>query len=156
MKDLFEQEYKKCEKSLFLIALGYVHNTEDAKDVLQDAAVAAYRAFAGLKHREYFKTWMTRIVINKSKNFLRSKQQTEELTDHLQLFSEFSEEDMGIVDAICRMDTKLSVYITLRFYHGMTYKEVAKVLKQSESTTKYKTKKALEVLKLLLEGEDQT
>jgi len=30
--ELFEQKYKECEKSLFLVAFGYLHNTEDAKD----------------------------------------------------------------------------------------------------------------------------
>ena len=35
MYELFEQKYKECEKSLFLVALGYLHNTEDAKDCVQ-------------------------------------------------------------------------------------------------------------------------
>ena len=58
MRELFEQEYRKHEKSLFLVAVAYLHNTEDAKDVLQDAALSAYKAIDGLKNKKYFKTWI--------------------------------------------------------------------------------------------------
>lgn len=156
MRQLFEQEYKKYEKSLFLIAVGYLHNTEDAKDVVQEAAISAFQSFGTLKHREYFKTWITRIVINKSKNFLKSKKYTEELTDNLNVFYNTPTPDFEVMDAICRMDPKASIYITLRFYNDMTYDEVAKALKMPASTVKYKTKKALEELKSFLEGETQS
>lgn len=152
MRQLFEQEYKKCEKSLFLVAVGYLHNTEDAKDVVQDSVLSAYQAFGSLKHMEYFKTWLTRIVINKSKNFLKSRRY-EALTDNLNVFYSIPTSDLEIMDAICRMNSKTSIYITLRFYNDMTYDEVAKALKQPVSTVKYRTKKALEELKSLLEGD---
>lgn len=150
---LFEQEYPKYEKALFLIALGYVHNTEDAKDVLQEALLSAYQSIDTLRHREYFKTWLTRIVINKSKNFLKARRFTEELTDDLNVFYGIPEQDMEIMDAICRMDRSASVYISLRFYNDMNYEEMAQVLKQPISTVKYRTKKALEKLKTILEGD---
>lgn len=153
MQKLFEEEYKKCEKSLFLVALGFLHNTEDAKDVLQEAALSAYLSFGKLKHKEYFKTWLTRIVINKSKNFLKNKKYTEELTDSLNVFYNIETEDLEIMDAICKLDAKSSLYITLRFYSGMTYDEAAKALKQPVSTVKYRTKNALFKLKLILEGD---
>lgn len=153
MQQFFEQEYKKHEKALFLVAVGYLHNTEDAKDVLQDAALSAYQAFDSLKNKDYFKTWLTRIVINKCKNFLKSRRYTEELTDDLNVFSAAPNEEMEIVDAICKMDAALSVYITLKFYNDMTYDQMAKSLALPVSTVKYRTKTALEQLKRLLEGE---
>ena len=76
MEQLFEEEFKKHERALFLVALSYVHNTEDARDVVQEAALSAFRSIGSLRNWEYFKTWMTRIVINKSKNFLKSKRCT--------------------------------------------------------------------------------
>ena len=152
MQQLFEQEYPKFEKSLFLLAVSYVHNTEDAKDILQDALLSACQNVGKLRQPEYFKTWLTRIVINKSKNFLKAKRYTEELTDKLNVFYNIPERDMEIMDALCRMEPKAAAYISLRFYNGMTYQEVAKALKQPVSTVKYKTGKALSQLKELLEG----
>lgn len=153
MRQLFEQEYPKYEKHLFLTALSYVHNTEDAADVLQEALLAAYRSIHSLRHPEYMKTWLTRIVINKAKNFLKARQITEELTDSIGVFYEINERDMEILDALCSMDAEKSVYISLRFYGGMTYEEAAKTLRQPVSTVKYRTAKALEELKARLEGD---
>lgn len=154
MRQLFEQEYKKHEKALFLVALGYLHNTEDAKDIMQEAALSAYQAYGNLKHKEYFKTWLTRIVINKSKNFLKKQRYTEELTDDLNVFYNTPDTDTEVLDAICRLNSKVSIYITLRFYNDMTYDEVARALKQPVSTVKYRTNNALKELKLILEGGD--
>ena len=153
MRQLFEEEYPKYEKSLFLIAISYLRNTEDAKDVLQDALLAAYQNIHSLRQREHFKTWLTRIVINKSKNFLKAKRCTEELTDGINVFYNIPEQDMEIMDALCRMEPEQSIYISLRFYNGMNYAETAKTLKLPVSTVKYRTAKALDKLKTLLEGD---
>lgn len=153
MRELFEQEYKKYEKSLFLIAVGFLHNTEDAKDALQEAALSAYRSFGKLRNGAYFKTWMTRIVINKSKDLLQKRRYTEELNDNLNVFYDAPVADWELLDAICKLNPGVSIYITLRFYNDMTYEEVARALNQPTSTVKHRTKKALLELKSLLEGD---
>ena len=153
MRAFFEQEYMKYEKSLFLIALSYLHNTEDAKDALQDAALAAYRSIDGLKNEAYFKTWFSRIVINKCKNMLSSRRPTEELRDDIGVFCNVPESELEILDAVCRMKRDRAIYISLRFYNDMNYDEVAKALKQPVSTVKYRTRKALDELRQLLEGD---
>lgn len=154
MRELFEQEYRKHEKSLFLVAVAYLHNTEDAKDVLQEAALSAYKAIDSLKNKAYFKTWLTRIVINKCKNFLKSKHYTEELTDGANVFYHIRTEELELMDALCRMDPKSAMYITLKFYNDMTYDEMAKSLLLPASTVKHRTKAALNELKTLLEGDE--
>jgi RNA polymerase sigma-70 factor (ECF subfamily) len=153
LREFFEQEYKKCEKSLFLVAVAYLHNTEDAEDALQEAALSAYRAIDSLKNKEYFKTWMTRIVINKCKNFIKSRHFTEELNDNINVFYDINTDDFEIVDAICKMKRESSMYITLKFYNDMTYDEMAKSQMLPVSTVKHRTKKALSELEKILKGE---
>lgn len=153
MYELFEQKYIECEKSLFLIAISYLHNTEDAKDCVQDATILAWKSFNKLRNKELFKTWITRIVINKCKDYLKKQQYTEELTDSLNVFYNAPTEEIDIIDCICKLPPKLSIYISLRFYNDMTYEEVAQVLKEPVSTTKYKTQKALLELKKYLKGD---
>lgn len=153
MYQLFEQEYKKCEKSLFLVAIGYLHNTEDAKDCMQEAVLSALKSQDSLKNKKVFKTWLTRIVINKCKDHLKKQKYTETLTDTLQVFYDLPLEEIAMVDSICKLDPQCSIYLTLRFYHEMTYKEIAQTLNQPVSTVKYQTKKALSALKKELEGE---
>ncbi len=153
MYELFEQRYKECEKSLFLVAIGYLRNTEDAKDCLQEAVLSALKSYSTLRDKNYFKTWLTRIVINKSKDYLKKQRFTEELTDNLNVFYDMPLDEIGIMDCICKLNPQLSIYITLRFYNDMTYDEVARTLKKPVSTVKYKTQKALKELKSLLEGD---
>lgn len=154
MYEFFEQEYTKCEKSLFLVAISYLHNTEDAKDCVQEATLTAWKSFNELKDKNYFKTWITRILINKCKDYIKKKKCTEELTDNIEVFGNFPTEELDVIDGICKMPSKASIYITLRFYNDMTYDEVAQVLKEPVSTVKYKTNKALLKLKEYLKGDD--
>ncbi len=154
MSGLFEQKYAECEKSLYLIALGYLHNTEDARDCVQEAALSAFNGFNKLKKVDLFKTWITRILINKCKDFLKKQRYTDELTDNLNIFYETSDTDIDIVNGICKLKPKYAIYITLRFYNDMTYDEIAKTLKESVSTVKYRTKIALTELKKHLEGDE--
>lgn len=153
MYELFEQKYIECEKSLFLIAIGYLHNTEDAKDCVQEATMVAWKSFNELKNKEFFKTWITRIVINKCKDYIKKQRYTEELTDSINVFYDAPTEEIDIIDCICKLSPKLSIYLTLRFYNEMTYEEVAKALKEPVSTVKYKTKKALLELKEYMKGD---
>ncbi len=153
MYELFEHKYKECEKSLFLVALGFLHNTEDAKDCVQEAVLSALKSFNALNNKDFFKTWITRIVINKCKDYLKKQRVTEELTDNLNVFYNMPLEEIGIMDCICKLNPKSSIYIILRFYNDMTYDEIAKTLKIPVSTVKYKTKKALNELKFIMEGD---
>ena len=57
MYQMFEQKYKECEKSLFLVAFGYLHNTEDAKDCVQEAVLSALKSFNTLNNKEFFKLY---------------------------------------------------------------------------------------------------
>lgn len=150
---LFEEEYIKVEKSLYLVAIGYLHNTEDAKDAVSEAVISAYQSFGKLKNQQYFKTWITRIVINKCKDFLKKHRFTEELSDNINAFYDMPDTDLEIMDAICKLDEKYTPYITLRFYNDMTYNDVAKLLHQPVSTVKHRTKAALGELKKTLEGD---
>ena len=87
------------------------------------------------------------------KDYLKKQRFTEELTDNLNVFYDMPTDEIGIMDCICKLNPKSSIYITLRFYNDMTYDEVARTLKLPVSTVKYKTKKALNELKSLLEGD---
>lgn len=153
MRELFEEKYAECEKSLFLVAIGYLHNTEDASDCVQEAVLTAFEKFDKLKNKEFFKTWLTRIVINKCKDFLKKQRYTQLLDDSANVFCDMTEKDTEIIEAICSLPKDLSLYITLRFYNDMKYDDVAKIMKIPVSTVKYRTKKALEELKKILEGE---
>ena len=84
---------------------------------------------------------------------MKKQRYTEELADSINVFYNAPTEEVEILDCICKLSSKLSIYITLRFYNDMTYEEVANALNESVSTVKYKTKKALLELEKFLKGD---
>ena len=56
--------------SFYRVAYGYVHNAEDAKDIVQDAVCKAYVGKASLKDREKFYPWFYRILAHTASSFL--------------------------------------------------------------------------------------
>lgn len=62
--DEFLSLLEGCYKQLFSMALIHTRNYQDAEDALQDVLISAYKNFNGLKNRAFFKTWLTKIVLN--------------------------------------------------------------------------------------------
>ena len=60
-------------RRLFRTARGILRDDADAEDAVQDAYVSAYRALADFKGESSLSTWLTRIVVNKSLERLRSR-----------------------------------------------------------------------------------
>lgn len=59
---------------LYRFARGMTHNSEDAEDLVQDAVVHAYRAFASFRNGTNFKAWLFRICVNQYVDTYRSRQ----------------------------------------------------------------------------------
>lgn len=68
-----EQMMRANNRRLFRTARGILRDDADAEDAVQDAYVSAYRALADFKGESSLSTWLTRIVVNKSLERLRSR-----------------------------------------------------------------------------------
>ena len=58
---------------MYNLALHYVQNIEDAQDITQDVFVAVYQSLNSFRQASYVSTWIYRITINKSLDFIKSK-----------------------------------------------------------------------------------
>src|SRR5437879_7531622 len=63
----------------FRVALGVLHNREDAEDIAQEALVRAYRNFGRLRDRERFRAWLVRIAWRLALDHRRSQGRRERL-----------------------------------------------------------------------------
>src|SRR5690606_30992705 len=50
---------------------GLLHNTEDAEDVAQDVFIEVFRSVASFRADSKISTWLYRIAVNRSLNFIR-------------------------------------------------------------------------------------
>ena len=64
-RSLFEVLVRRYNQVLYKIARGYGFNHQDAQDLMQDAHVAAFMDLAKFEKRASYKTWISRIMINR-------------------------------------------------------------------------------------------
>ncbi len=69
----FEELYHTHKNLVFNLALQYVQNYEDAEEITQDVFVAIYKSMDDFKAESKLTTWIYRITINKSLDFIKAR-----------------------------------------------------------------------------------
>ena len=67
-KEAFVELMELNKQSMYKIAKSYLRSDEDVADAMSDTILACYEKISDLREPKYFKTWMTRILINKCKD----------------------------------------------------------------------------------------
>ena len=69
----------------------YVRNEDLALDVVQESILKGFRQIKTLKKEKYFKTWMTRILINTAKDMMEQQRPVLQLepVSYTHLYREF-------------------------------------------------------------------
>lgn len=69
----FQSLYNQYKVLVYNVALHYVQNSEDAEEITQDVFVQVYHSMHKFENNSTFKTWIYRITINKSLDFIKHK-----------------------------------------------------------------------------------
>lgn len=86
----FEEIYHLHKRKVFNLALQYVQNTEDAEEITQDVFVSIHQSISGFKEQSLLSTWIYRITINKSLDFIKAKNRKKRFGFFTSLFFEDS------------------------------------------------------------------
>jgi RNA polymerase sigma-70 factor (ECF subfamily) len=172
----FQELVEKYQKRVYAVAYGVLGNRESALDAVQETFIKAYRSLAGFKGKSSFYTWLYRITMNAAIDLGRKEAHRDELEFHDEIEHEEekgeypitpSAEDPGrelikkelgemIEDAIEHLPSDQRSAIILREIEGLSYKEIAKVMRCSEGTVMsrlhYGRKRLQELLKPYLES----
>ena len=70
-RDLFNDLIKPCERAAFMTAFSVVRNKADAEEIVQEAALNAYKALGGFRREAKFSTWLLQITLNEARTRLR-------------------------------------------------------------------------------------
>lgn len=73
--DAFTKLMQTQMQNMYKTARALLENDEDAADAISDTILACWEKLDQLKNPEYFRTWMTRILINKCNDILRKKKE---------------------------------------------------------------------------------
>lgn len=69
----FNELVEKHKNRVYNTALGFVQNVEDAEDITQEVFIEVHRSLKGFNQQSSVSTWLYRITVNKSLDFLRKK-----------------------------------------------------------------------------------
>lgn len=69
--DSFKELYNSYKDKVFNLAISYTQNPQDAEELVQDVFVEIFRSIDKFKGDSNFSTWVYRITVNKSLDFIR-------------------------------------------------------------------------------------
>ncbi|WP_172199758.1 sigma-70 family RNA polymerase sigma factor [Saccharibacillus qingshengii] len=135
---------------LLRVAGYYVRSSADAEDAVQEAVYRAYIALPTLREPKYFRTWLTRIVINASLNMLERSRRTlpaGDAAEHLAAAGEDSDRRIDLLQAIAELPLKYRRVILLKYMQDLRLTDIAALLGQPLGTIKTYQNKGLKLLR---------
>ena len=134
MQELFE----KYQDNLYIIAFNVCKNAEDAKDVVQDTFIQYYSLKKEFESEQHIRALLIRVAINKAKNvnhtfWRRNKVPLEDYMETLVFQSPESEE---LFETVMNLPEKYRIVIHLFYYEDYSVREIAGILKLSDSNVK--------------------
>lgn len=142
----FEQLMKRYERMVFRIAYGFAGNDEQAMDITQETFLKVHSRLGSWRREGELKNWIARIAANEAMNWSRSRRRhpTCELDEDVFLQPDPPQEESLIEretrEALHRSLSSLNprhrLAVVLRYFRGMSTREISGVLECGEGTTR--------------------
>ncbi len=146
----FVELIERHKTSLYKAAKSYLGNEEDIADVMQDTILSAYENIGELKNASYFKTWLTRILINQCKDFLRQQKRYVVSDQVVETAYEMPESDREFYELIGQLPEDYRMIFLLFYGEGFRTGEIAQILDINENTVKSRLRRGRDKLKQVL------
>lgn len=141
-----QKALQKHGDSLMRVAFTYTNNMYDAQDMVQEALLKYIEKAPKFLSSEHEKAWLIRVIINLCKNHMTSayKKTYAELTEDISVCDNYSS---GLYEAVCSLPSKYSLVIHLFYYEGYSQKEIAKLMKITESAVSTRLQRGRSLLR---------
>jgi RNA polymerase sigma-70 factor, ECF subfamily len=152
----FEKLINTYKEYLYKTAFLYVKNEHDALDIYQETLYKAYINISKLRNPNFFKTWLTKILINNVniKNRHYNKFQDEQVEDFIGEISYSNiEENIDLYDAIDSLEEKYKTPVILQYFQDLTISQIAQIMECNENTAKSYIRRAKKKLYDILKEE---
>ena len=159
---------EKFQNNVYNTCLGLVQNTEDAEELTQDVFVKVYNNCSSFKGDSKFSTWLYRIAINESLQYLRKKKAKKSIQwftdffgkkenensvvefEHPGIHLEKKEDAKLLFKAINTLPENQKVAFNLKNIEMLSTKEVAEIMETTESAVESLLQRAKQNLKTQL------
>lgn len=152
-KEQFTAEVLKAEKSLYHIAKSILKDDEDCADAMQNAVLSAYKNLPSLKNESFFRTWMTRILMNECYQLIRGRKPQVSYEEYMEEKEADTRTYSELYLAVRQMEELYRLPFVLHYVEGYSVKETGQILKLSESAVKVRLHRARKLMRERLKGE---
>ena len=125
-KEFFVQEIEAHSGMLYRVAYTILHSDDACKDALQDTALKAWEKRHTLREKRYFRSWITRILINTCYDTQKKRRRFVFLEDQPE--PSIAPPDLTLALALQSLPEKLRLPLVLCYSEGMSYEEIAQTL----------------------------
>ncbi len=151
----FSELVRATHAEIYTLAYRMTGDEEDARDVVQDAYLRAFRSIKRFRGDSRFSTWMYRITANCASTYLskRNKGRHEELSDDEPVADsrpEFDPEQVAeagalrdrVTEALAELPPRLRAVVVLRDVYDLPHEAIASELGISEAAAKVRLHRA--------------
>jgi RNA polymerase sigma-70 factor (ECF subfamily) len=165
----FNRLVLRWEKPIFNLALRMLQDMDEAAEATQDVFLSAFKNIRRFRQDARFSTWLYRIAVNHCISRLRRKPPGVHCSlddprpggqagaglpsreSHEQEFLQ-AESRNRVRLAMERLPPEQRAVVELKFYHDLTFEEIAAIVEAPLSTIKSRLYAGLEILKVRLGG----
>lgn len=135
--DAFTELMQSQMQNLYKAARAILNNDEDVADAVADTLLVCWEKIAQLRKVEFFRTWMTKILINKCNDILRRGKELH-YDNELQEFPEETQEYNNVewMEVMKCLDEKYRLVMILYYVNGLTTAQISEVLNMPASTVR--------------------
>ena len=126
------------KNNVYAAAFSICKNTSDAEDVVQDTFLQYYMTHKNFDNEQHIRAWLLRVAINKAKNIQSSfwHRNGMPLDDFIETLSFETPETKELFEEVMKLPEKYRVVVHLFYYEDYSIKEIAKILRTTESNIK--------------------
>ena len=151
-RKFFIAEIETCSDMMYRVAWSILRNDADVQDALQDAALKAWEKRDKLRDEKFFRTWITRILINACYDTQRKRRRIVSM-DEIPESTVSNAPDPDLALALQALPEKLRLPLVLCYSEGMSYEEAADVLRNPITTLRGRLRRGKEELRKELNAE---
>lgn len=151
MQSKVEEEVLNSYEMMYRIAFSYVHNPDDAMDIVQESAYKAIYNAGQVKNEKYIKTWICKIVIHASVDFMKKNQKeipVEQLYGMDEPSVQDTYQDFDTMQALDSLEEREKAVVILRYFEDRKLEDIAIILDENINTIKSILYRSLKKLKI--------
>lgn len=145
--DAFVELMESQMKNMYKAVYSFLSNEDDVADAISDTILTCWEKLGQLREDRYFRTWMTRILINHCKDIYRKKQELVFYQEPPQVPCQETEyENLEWKEALQTLETRYRTVMILYYVEGFKTAEISKILEIPEATVRTRLARARERL----------